>query len=150
MLVGVFTFGTEVHQAATVRSEAPHQFLAQQPSGAVLVDGDVDELLGFEVAFYEAIHPVEVALCAGGHGDDILPAGGHEGGGVEFTLGGDAFRGVQYGVDVVGDQLGALHHHEVLPAAAILGVDERAAFKVIEDRGSSPLRCFRAASPVLR
>lgn len=66
MLVGIFTFGAEVYQAATVRSEAPYQFLAQQPSGAVLVDSDVDELLGFEVAFYEAIHPVEVALCAGG------------------------------------------------------------------------------------
>ena len=132
VLVGIFTFGAEVYQAAAVRSEAPYQFLAQQPSGAVLVDSDVDELLGFEVAFYEAIHPVEVALRAGGYGNDILPADGHEGCGVEFAFGDDAFRGVQYGVDVVGDKLGTLHHHEVLPAAAILGVDERAAFKVVE------------------
>ena len=33
VLVGIFTFGAEVYQAATVRSEAPYQFLAQQPSG---------------------------------------------------------------------------------------------------------------------
>jgi len=93
VLVGIFTFGAEVYQAAAVRSEAPYQFLAQQPSGAVLVDHDVDELLGFEVAFYEAIHPVEVALRAGGYGNDILPADGHEGCGVEFAFGDDALPG---------------------------------------------------------
>ena len=132
MLIGVFTFGAEVHQAATVGTETPHEFLAQRLSGIILVDGDVDEPLGFEVGLNEAVHPVEVALRTGGHGDDIFPAGGHEGGGVEFAFGDDTFRAVQYGIDVVGDELGALHHHEVLPGASVLGVDEYPSLEVVE------------------
>ena len=104
----------------------------QQPAGVVLVCGDVDELLRLEVCIHKAVHPGEVVLRAGGHGDHVLSSGAHEGGGVEFALGDDAFRSVQYGVNVVGDQLGALHHHEVLAAAAVLGVDERAVFEIVE------------------
>ena len=132
MLVGILAFRPETYQAAAFGSEAPYEFPLQQPAGVVLVCGDVDELLRLEVCIHKTVHPGEVVLRAGGHGDHILSSGAHEGGGVEFALGDDAFRRVQYGVDVVGDQLGALHHHEVLAAAAVLGVDERAVFEIVE------------------
>ena len=80
-------------------------------------------------------------------GNDILPADGHEGGGIEFAFGDDAFRGIQYGVDVVGDKLGTLYHHEVLPAAAILGVDERAAFEVVEAEAVLLFAAFGKSHP---
>ena len=51
---------------------------------------------------------------------------------VELAFGDDTLRGVQDAVYVVGDELGSLHHHEVLPGAAVLGVDECPVLEVVE------------------
>ena len=132
MFIGVLASGAEVYQAATLRSQAADEFMAQRLSGSVLVGSDVNHFLGFEVRLHEPVHPCEVALRTGGHGDDVFPPGSHEGAGIEFAFGDDALRSVGNGVDIVWDEFGAGHHSEVFQCAAVLGVDEYTILEVIE------------------
>ena len=132
VFVGILAALAEVHDAAAFHSEATREFLPERLPGRVLVYGDVDGLLVFEVRLDEAVQPREVALGTGGHGDDVLASGGDDGCRVELAFGDDALRGVQNAVHVVGDELGSLHHHEVLPGATVLGVDECSVLEVVE------------------
>ena len=83
--------------------------------------------------------------CAGGHGDDVLASGGDDGCRVELAFGDDALRGAEDAVHVVGDELGSLHHHEVLQGAAVLGVDECPVLEVVEADAILLLVAFRQA-----
>ena len=133
MLVAVLAAGSVAHYLATFRAQTADEFTAQHFSGGILVYGDVDGFLVLEVTLHEAVYPGEVALRAGGHGDDVAPSGGgHQGAGVELAFGDDGLAGAQYAVDVVGDELGVLHHFEVLLSAAELGVDEGITLEVVE------------------
>ena len=78
------------------------EFLPERLPCRVLVYGDVDGLLVFEVRLHEAVQPREVALGAGGHGDDVLASGGDDGCRVELAFGDDALRGAEDAVHVVG------------------------------------------------
>ena len=135
----------EVHDAAAFHSDAAREFLPERLPCRVLVYGDVDGLLVFEVRLHEAVQPREVALGAGGHGDDVLASGGDDGCRVELAFGDDALRGAQDAVHVVGDELGPLHHHEVLRGAAVLGVDERPVLEVVEADAVLLLAALREA-----
>ena len=86
-----------------------------------------------------------VASGAGGHGDDVLASGGDDGCRVELAFGDDALRGAQDAVHVVGDELGPLHHHEVLQGAAVFGVDERPVLEVVEADAVLLLAALREA-----
>ena len=82
--------------------------------------------------FYKPVHPIEVILRSGRHGDYVFSSGTHEGTGVELAFGNDAFRSIGNGVDIIGNQFGTGHHLEVFPTAAILGVDEHTVLEVVE------------------
>ena len=94
---------------------------------------------------HEAVQPREVALGAGGHGNDVLASGGDDGCRVELAFGDDALRGAEDAVHVVGDEFGALHHHEVFQGAAVLGVDERPVLEVVEADAVLLLAALRQA-----
>ena len=145
MLVGILATLAEVHDAAAFHSDAAREFLPERLPCRVLVYGDVDGLLVFEVRLHEAVQPREVALGAGGHGDDVLASGGDDGCRVELAFGDDALRGAEDAVHVVGDELGPLHHHEVLQGAAVLGVDERPVLEVVEADAVLLLAALREA-----
>lgn len=103
VLVGILAVGAVAHDAAAFGTEAADQLFAQPHAGRVGVYGDVDEPFVLEVGLYEAVQPGEVGVGSGGHGDGVCASDGDERGGVQLTLGDDAFGGADDGIDVVGD-----------------------------------------------
>ena len=131
-VVGILAPLGPLHQLAPVGIEPADELVAQHQALLVVVEGEHDAHLVFEVGLDEAVEVAEVFLGAVGHGDGFEVAALDEGEGVELSLGDVADGAGDDGVDVPGDELRLGQEGEPLVEGAALEVDVFVAVEVVE------------------